>query len=171
MPELVVKWTNLLPACKRCNGTKGSHNVRDEPIVNPYEDDPKQHLSLKAYRFFAKTDLGQNLIDVVGLNHQDRAINKRFEVGNMIYENIEKAIDRMRLFSNSRSTKDKNRLLSTVAGLVSESHPRSVYAATAATILHDSHQFQEVLKFLLNEGLMTSEIEEGIRKSSEIALL
>jgi 5-methylcytosine-specific restriction endonuclease McrA len=31
-PDLVVRWGNLLPVCKKCNVAKGKSNV---PMVNP----------------------------------------------------------------------------------------------------------------------------------------
>lgn len=44
-PDKVLEWENLLPSCKSCNGKKGSHDVIAEPIINPYKDEPKNHLS------------------------------------------------------------------------------------------------------------------------------
>ena len=40
-PDEVVDWDNLLPSCKRCNTTKGTHDVVTEPIINPFDIDPK----------------------------------------------------------------------------------------------------------------------------------
>lgn len=39
-PHLTFEWTNLLPACRKCNGTKDTHDTVNAPIVNPYEIDP-----------------------------------------------------------------------------------------------------------------------------------
>jgi uncharacterized protein (TIGR02646 family) len=40
----VVLWDNLLPSCKKCNIRKKEHDTIKEPIVNPAEDEPKEHL-------------------------------------------------------------------------------------------------------------------------------
>ena len=42
----VVDWENLLPSCKRCNTKKGTHDVVREPIVNPFDETPGDHLQL-----------------------------------------------------------------------------------------------------------------------------
>lgn len=44
-PELVVNWENLTLACPKCNGYKGDYFSDTEPLLNPYTDDPQEHLS------------------------------------------------------------------------------------------------------------------------------
>jgi uncharacterized protein (TIGR02646 family) len=53
----VLEWTNLLPACKRCNIRKSDHDCAIEPIIHPVQDDPRDHLKWRAYRFYEKTPL------------------------------------------------------------------------------------------------------------------
>lgn len=43
-PELVVEWTNLAHACGVCNVEKRDHFDANCPIVNPFADDPSDHL-------------------------------------------------------------------------------------------------------------------------------
>jgi uncharacterized protein (TIGR02646 family) len=50
----VMQWGNLLPSCKKCNGTKGSHDTVAEPIVNPFIDNPKDYFFLKNCFYQAK---------------------------------------------------------------------------------------------------------------------
>lgn len=50
-PDEVVVWTNLLPISKACNIAKSDHDTKSEPIINPYTDDPKDHIYIKGYRF------------------------------------------------------------------------------------------------------------------------
>jgi uncharacterized protein (TIGR02646 family) len=42
-PDEVMAWGNLLPACKKCNATKGEHDTVSQPIVNPFMDSPKAY--------------------------------------------------------------------------------------------------------------------------------
>lgn len=44
-PDLYVEWTNLTLACEECNRPrkKTYYNPAD-PLINPYEDNPEQHL-------------------------------------------------------------------------------------------------------------------------------
>ena len=39
-PDLVVAWQNLTFSCSRCNTHKGDYYDPDEPLINPYEDEP-----------------------------------------------------------------------------------------------------------------------------------
>jgi hypothetical protein len=43
-PELVCEWTNLTLACTVCNTNKGTHYEAGCPMLNPYLDDPDDHL-------------------------------------------------------------------------------------------------------------------------------
>ncbi|WP_415297179.1 HNH endonuclease [Cellulosimicrobium sp. SJTW-1] len=46
-PERVLDWRNLGLACTRCNTNKGSYWAESDALrlINPYEDDPGDHLS------------------------------------------------------------------------------------------------------------------------------
>jgi 5-methylcytosine-specific restriction endonuclease McrA len=43
-PELVVSWQNLTLCCERCNTYKGEYFDASAPLLNPYVDDPTEHL-------------------------------------------------------------------------------------------------------------------------------
>ena len=45
-PELVVDWKNLTLACQVCNTNKLDYYDEIAPLLNPYEDDPLQHLTI-----------------------------------------------------------------------------------------------------------------------------
>lgn len=40
-PHLTFEWFNFLPSCRKCNGSKSDHDTGVEPIINPYDIDPK----------------------------------------------------------------------------------------------------------------------------------
>lgn len=71
-PEFTFEWDNFLPSCRKCNGSKGSHDTVAEPIINPYDIDPKNvfhfvDIEIKA----SNTDIKQvaeKTIEVCGLN-------------------------------------------------------------------------------------------------------
>lgn len=44
-PDLYVEWENLTYACTECNRRKSDYYNEDEPLVNPYSDQPSAHLS------------------------------------------------------------------------------------------------------------------------------
>lgn len=44
-PELYVDWDNLTLACEQCNRSgKGTYYNPQLPLINPYVDEPSQHL-------------------------------------------------------------------------------------------------------------------------------
>lgn len=43
-PELFVSWENLTLVCTECNRRKGDYFDNAEPLVNPYVDEPDEHL-------------------------------------------------------------------------------------------------------------------------------
>lgn len=47
-PNLVLAWENLTLACPRCNQNKGSYDEVTQPLLNPYEDEPDEHLQFLA---------------------------------------------------------------------------------------------------------------------------
>jgi uncharacterized protein (TIGR02646 family) len=71
-PELTFEWNNFLPSCRKCNGSKDSHDTGLEPIINPYDIDPKDafyfnDIEIKATNNSTK-QLAQKTIEVCGLN-------------------------------------------------------------------------------------------------------
>ncbi len=43
-PHLIVAWENLALVCKECNTKKSDYYKPDEPLINPFVDDPAIHL-------------------------------------------------------------------------------------------------------------------------------
>lgn len=89
-PDEVVAWNNLLPSCKKCNGTKGTHDTVAEPIINPSTDIPQEHMILyHSIRFRYKDKLGESTINVLDLNNIERHIRPRFMLNQQICQKIE----------------------------------------------------------------------------------
>jgi len=170
-PDKVLEWNNLLPSCKRCNGSKSTHDVIASPIINPFVIDPKQHLYLSWYRFKEKDLLGKATIEVVNLNHAERAIQKRFEVGEGLEELIDIAATRLTSYVDKQIIQRKNKLVNIVEEILKECIPESIYAGTCATVLHKSIEFNLTMKKMKSIGLWTSENENLFQKSKAIQLI
>lgn len=155
----VLQWNNLLPSCKRCNGSKGTHDVLSNPIINPFIDTPSTHLTLDLYRFKPKTTKGNMTIGVLDLNHTERAIKKRFEVGNGLIDTIEKASERLELFEAKQTTIRKNKLTTIIEEILKECQPYSIYSATCSTVLHSNNSYNEIKGKLQTYGLWNSDLE------------
>lgn len=71
-PNLTFSWENLLPSCRKCNGSKGTHDTLIKPIINPYETDPDDVFHYQDIRLAANNnnykDVGERTIRVCGLN-------------------------------------------------------------------------------------------------------
>ena len=81
-PDEVVNWENLFPSCLRCNRKK---NNREEKIINPCENEPREYLGIvNANRFRFKAidsgGIGESTIDVIGLNDIRRVMGSHFYV-------------------------------------------------------------------------------------------
>lgn len=71
-PKHTFDWSNLLPACRKCNGTKLDHDTIAEPIINPYDYDPESlfyydDIEMKVQECPDK-QLGLKTIEICGLN-------------------------------------------------------------------------------------------------------
>ncbi|CAB1262242.1 Uncharacterised protein [Vibrio cholerae] len=168
--DKVVLWENLLPSCKKCNGSKGTHNVVQEPIINPYVDEPKDHLALRLYRFRGKTAKGSTTIEVVNLNHSSRLVLSRFEIGEKIDQVVDTAWERYSNFIEKRDTRSRNRLINIVEGLLEECQPESDYSASTATNLLSDSKFTELVSLMRAEDAWTDELEALINNALGLVL-
>lgn len=169
-PDFVVEWINLLPACKRCNGSKGSHDVVGQPIINPYDGIPSVHLGIRAYRLQAITGVAYNTIDVLDLNNSIRVVAKRFEVGEIIIDGLERASAKFEVWEQDKTVRKKNSLIREVEAVLMECQISSAYSATAASVLHTEWLY-EILRVSMNKnGLWTSVLEELHVSSKSLVL-
>jgi uncharacterized protein (TIGR02646 family) len=98
-PEYIFEWVNLLPACRQCNGIKGTHDTGAEPIINPYDTDPEEAFIYKRIQIKAKDgdyfEMAARTIEVCRLNDESLLTSRakimpRLERSCMA---LEKAID------------------------------------------------------------------------------
>ncbi|GAB4004961.1 hypothetical protein GCM10028808_03690 [Spirosoma migulaei] len=167
-PDEVLSWSNLLPINKACNVAKGDHDTKVEPIINPYSDDPKQHLYLKAYRLYGKTELGQRTIDVIDLNNWESWVVPRFDIGKGVFELLEAIFDLAKAYDTGLKTSviSRNRITSRLRGLMIEGTEKYAYSATVATILLNEELYYEVKTILLRHSLWNdsfSTLEDQMR--------
>ncbi|WP_431205265.1 hypothetical protein ACQ86E_10160 [Bradyrhizobium betae] len=160
-PTMVVEWTNLLPACKRCNVNKGSYDIdSDGELVDPTRDDPRHHLILINYRLRGRDDKGRRVVEYTYLNETNRSVRARFEIGSSVSE----AIERLAILAEEclASRSDRRRLGQLERGmlaLLEEAKPTSEYSATAATILASLPEYRDVKNGLQTLGRWSQEME------------
>lgn len=169
-PDKVVIWENLLPSCKKCNGAKGTHNVISEPIVNPFEEDPRIHFSLRLYRLRGKTAKGISTIEVTNLNHSSRLVLSRFEIGEKIDELVDTSWERFKYYLTQKDTRSRNRLVKVVEAMLEECQPDSDYSASTATNLLSDTKFSELVASMKSEDIWSQEAD-GLLQNASILVL
>lgn len=169
-PEKVVLWENLLPSCKKCNSAKGTHNVVTDPIVNPFVDDPRDHIALRLYRMRGKTLMGKNTIDVANLNHSDRLVFSRFKIGEVVSDLIDTSWERFEKFQWNRLTRTKNLLINVVEGLLKECQPTAAYSASTATILLTDERFNELVLRMKGESIWSDSLDNLLNQAQDLVL-
>ncbi|MGP4771862.1 HNH endonuclease [Acinetobacter sp. PFS20] len=155
-PDDVVNWENLLPSCARCNRKKWTLDVITHPIVNPYEDDPRNHLSHEAFRLYAKDEKGKMTIKKLYLNDDERVIYPRFLACNEINRQLELIVNNL---SDIDSTKDS------LTFLLQSCQSNKAYSAFLTSTLHSNRHYLTIKTCLINNGVWDDDLEDLHKKS------
>lgn len=160
-PEEVMHWENLLPACRRCNGSKGAHDTVISPIIHPVIDEPKAHLSFHLYRLIGTTDLGKETTEVLNLNDRTRLQSKRFKLGSLLMETLEMLYDlSVEYFTGiSVSTRRKNRIKKLLIEQMTLATPACQHSGILSTILINDDNYLKTKQLFIKNGFWTPEYE------------
>lgn len=158
----VLDWENLLPSCKKCNGTKNDHDTKLEPIIDPSKIDPKNHLKYWRYRIKGSDEFGKLTVSVLKLNDQDRLVKKRFEIGNAIQEKLEQLNELIDDYISGvqTSTRRKNRVVNGTKDLMKEGLPTAIYSATSAAVILTDTEFEALKSKLTSLGFWDAELAQ-----------
>lgn len=164
----VVKWGNLLPACKKCNTAKGEWDVEEKPIVNPLVDTPKNHLFVRGFRFYKRDDKGENTIKAVALNDRKHFVNPRGEMAIRIVDEIEETYKHLKtLVSGYHRRIQAERIKS----LMEECGPENEFSAVISThLLYEWPIFPEMESYLRKSSLWDAEFDRIKAMLEEIAM-
>jgi hypothetical protein len=79
-PELEFDWNNLGYACPKCNNQKHNKYHEDTPFINPYDEDPQNHIAAGLAMLFPRqgSERGELTIKEIGLNRPE-LLEKRGE--------------------------------------------------------------------------------------------
>lgn len=170
-PDDVLLWPNLLPACKRCNGAKGDHDVETAPIVHPVTDDPREHLVFRSYRFYGKTEKGITtcLPSVLNLNDRDRLQIKRFEIGSKIKEELDDLEEQIN--DGLNTPRQWRRVAEKLKRLMRQGLPTEEYAATVSTEILREHTYRLIKAAFLTQNLWDDDFQTLEDDLSKIAYL
>ena len=162
--DLVVDWENLLPSCKRCNGQKGEHDTKNEPIINPTIQNPKEHLFVKDYRLYTKNNskIGKTTIDLLLLNDFDRLVTPRFTIGNDINEKLDDILDLLNDYTSgvNKSVKRKNKIIERLQNIMKQAIPKAQFSAICSTIILTSPTYKKIKQELTNLNLWNNNFKK-----------
>lgn len=160
----VVDWNNLNPSCPHCNKQKSYHDTYIDPIINPFEQDPKDYFYIKDYRYYSRNDQVEKIvretIDVLGLNDTQELVWRRFEQGEALKEKI---LEIYRLASESRdilseNTSKRNRVLRGCKNMLQRGIETAEYAAFMATIIKEDDYYKKLKNILMELKLWDEEL-------------
>lgn len=150
--DLVVSWNNLLPSCKRCNGTKNDDDILANPIINPFDKDPREDFYFDHFYIFGKTELGETTENTLSLNDEVLFL-KRCKVAGMVKNDL---IQMSREFSKLPKLDGyKRRKLRAV---LLAAQPDRPYSAFVATIIHNTSEYSLLKQRFIQEAKWTDEL-------------
>lgn len=158
-PDEVVDWENLLPICKRCNIFKRDHDTKLIPIINPTLIDPREHLTIKKFRFFSKDELGKKTISVLRLNDSDRLFLPRVTIGNAIsdiLDSLGKWVDKIK--ANS-SIEDQNELICKMYNLLKSCQSDAEYSTICSYALFEDDNYYDVKGFMQQIKIWSDDLD------------
>lgn len=177
-PDEVVNWENLLPACKRCNVSKSTHDTYEEEIINPSIDNPKDYLYMSNYWYKCKNTnekdkkKAKDTIDVLSLNDMMELITPRFKIGNEIEKKIEQLLDKVKEYKDSPKKKiqQRNKIVNGIKDLLRMAQKTEEYSATVATVIMGDEDYK-TLKVMMEEcNLWNDELTNLEKVAEEINL-
>ncbi len=163
-PEEVVKWGNLLPACKTCNVKKGDVDTMTVPMINPLVDDPKLYLRFvgpvcQVAQATAPKELqikAKNSIFYYDLNSMQFITQRSSiilandqELGRLKEEIDEGALD---------EAPSRKRWMARFCAILMSAQPTEPYSTCIAQALKDNFDFRYIRKQLESKNLLTEKI-------------
>ncbi|MFI0478898.1 MAG: HNH endonuclease [Candidatus Rhabdochlamydia sp.] len=124
-PQETFVWENLGIVCRRCNHEKSDKYDESAPYINPYSEDPEDHIAIFGSILSQKkgSERGQLTILDIGLNRLD-LIEKRKQKQN----DIEKAI------SDCFKTKNQKLKAAAIKSLLEEATSDKEYSLLIKTL-------------------------------------
>ena len=157
----VVNWNNLLPSCGRCNRKKWTMDVIAEPIVNPYTDEPKDHLCQEAFRLYGKDEKGNTTIKKLFLNDDDRLVLPRFLACNEVNRQLSKIVLSLTDIDDTRDS---------ISILLQSCQFDKAYSAFLTSTLHSNPDYLMIKNHLQVNSMWDEDLEE-IHNNSMLLML
>ncbi|WCM53366.1 HNH endonuclease [Pseudomonas sp. WJP1] len=159
-PNSTFEWENLLPACRRCNGSKDDHDTESEPIVNPYIQDPSDFFFYESLNIKPLTGanykIASRTIEVCGLN-TIRLWKPRSQILVSLHDfeqSLEAALEDFREADTMRKKANRKRSIREAVSRIEElSKTAEKYSAFCGFFLRDSEIYREARLLIESDAL------------------
>lgn len=154
-PQETFSWGNFLPCCRKCNSAKDAHDTKVEPILNPYINNPEDHLSVNGIRLIGKDKLGIKTIEVCDLKGTRlyRPYSELLVQFNQYEDDLSEALKEYEL--KETQTKKRNqllRILESIERLEGLMNKKSKYSFFCLSIILSSESYQSAKKLIEDES-------------------
>lgn len=159
-PKFTFEWENLLPACRRCNGSKDDHDTEAEPIIDPYSQNPADFFFYESLNI--KPLIGENYevasrtIEVCGLN-TIRLWKPRSQILVSLHDfeqSLAAALENFRLADTSRKKANRKRAIREALSRIEElSKSAEKYSAFCGFFLTDSEIYMQAKLLIESDSL------------------
>lgn len=167
-PDEVVRWGNLVPSSKKCNTSKSNTDTKKFPIINPFEDNPREYIFFLSGRLYSRDTegIGQNTIDYCALNDRHHFVTPRAILSLLVVDDLE-AIYRLNFIdgdikqlSQRRQKNQINRIKGYFAGI----NRKAEFSACTATSVIDAPFFSDLIIALKNNQFWDDEFETSLQE-------
>lgn len=160
-PDQVLQWPNLLPSSRHCNNAKREKDPTIYPIINPFEDEPKDHLYILDYMLFGKTQKGRNSAIILKLNDPDHLLTPRREIGTAVRMALYAQFERIKRFSVDGLTPDeKLSITASLENLLKQGQAKEPYSATVSTTILDDPHYIEIKTFVKVNSFWSDDLQK-----------
>lgn len=158
-PNQVLDWNNLLPSSRHCNNAKRERDPNVFPIVNPIDDEPKEHFYMLDYTLFGRTQKGKNAVVVLKLNDEEHLVTPRREIGMAVRTELYRQFEQVhRLATDGLTSGEVLRISASLENLMKQGLPKEPYSATVATTILDDPHYQYIKDFLATNNLWSEDL-------------
>jgi 5-methylcytosine-specific restriction endonuclease McrA len=156
-PDKVMEWGNLFPSCVKCNRAKGEHDPLQEPIVNPFVDDPKEYFYFENCLYQAKNNniKAKRTIKVTHINDYRHFVIPRARVYDEMKYTLKNIYGDVLRFPDGPKDTYYERLIN----LMRKGVRTEAYAAITATAIYSDPRFEELTAIFRANNLLTAEFE------------
>lgn len=165
-PDEVMEWTNLLPICNVCNTKKRNWDTKQNPLVNPMDEDPKDYFFIRNGRINARDVSNKKATDTIeqyDLNNAEQLRPVRCEIEKKIREDLAEY--------QTHYGQDKDYWSGKLLKLMVSSGRESAYSATKATAILLDLSYALLKKMLTAEGRWCDEFERAEQELAFCALI